>query len=622
MLLLGLLRPWLARRDALLWITLLAALLALPSLFVGFATDDHFFRMVHQGSPGLPEVNASPLNTFRFFDNDPAARAARLDRGLLPWWSYEEGRLAFMRPLTSLSYWIDYQLFRDTAWPMHAHSILLFALLVISVGALYRRLETVPWAAALAALLYALDDARSLPVGWLSNRNALLAALLGVLVLIAHDRWRRDGWRPGPWLAAPCFALALLAGEAGLAVCGYLAAHALLLDQAPRRQRIAALMPYAAVVVLWRLAYTLYGFGAYGSAGYVDPLAEPGRFAGNLLQHMPLLLSGQFGMPDSSIWIFLTPPYGALYLAAAVLFVGGAAWLLWPFIRNDRTAQFWALGMLLALAPSCATIPQDRLLVFGGIGAMALLARFMSQVFATPPEQLPGSRAWRRAARAAVPVWVLIHLVAAPLLLVNGVYVIAHIERLNRIAANSAPMDPGIADDTLVIVNAPSDLMAVSLPIVRSSMGQPVPRNTWLLSAGTGAVQCHRPDPYTLIVRPEAGFLDRPWAELFRNASRHPMVEGQVIELTGLRITLSAVGADGRPEVVAYRFDKPLEHPSLRWVAWHEGRYVPYAPPAIGASNAIPGMPLARLLRLAAGIDSVAADAPAPEFRSLRAKEE
>ena len=63
---------------------------------------------------------------------------------------------------------------------------------------LYRRLfgregRGALWAAGLAALLYALDDAHSLSTAYLANRNALLATFFGLLSLYCHVRWRDDG---------------------------------------------------------------------------------------------------------------------------------------------------------------------------------------------------------------------------------------------------------------------------------------------------------------------------------------------------------------------------------------------------------------------------------------------
>ena len=52
---------------------------------------------------------------------------------------------------------------------------------------------------------------------------------------------------------------------------------------------------------------------------------------------------------------------------------------------------------------------------------------------------------------------------------------------------------------------------------------------------------------------------------------------------------------DGRPAEAAFRFDKPLEDPSLRWLAWTEHWYQPFTPPPVGTEITIqPFMPRPR----------------------------
>src|SRR5258708_21904314 len=129
--------------------------------------------------------------------------------------------------------------------------------------------------AGLAALLFAVEDGHALPAAWLANRNSLLATLFGLLALTVHDRWRRDGWRPGAWWGSAFLALALLSGELGLGVLAYLAAYALLLDPAGWRRGLTAAIPAGGVFLTWAAAYRLLGFGASGSGMYLDPLASP-----------------------------------------------------------------------------------------------------------------------------------------------------------------------------------------------------------------------------------------------------------------------------------------------------------------------------------------------------------
>ncbi len=205
----------------------------------------------------------------------------------------------------------------SVAWLMHAQSLLWYALLVLCATRLYRRLFALPdpdtgdaaqappwpaWAAGLAAVLYAVDDAHGVPAAWLVHRNGVVAATFALLTLACHLRWRCDGWRPGAVLAPLALGAGLLVGEAALGAAAYLFAFALLLDPLTRqpwapRRRLLTLWAYAGCVVLWRLVHQRLGGGAFGSGAYLDPVREPLTFAAATAQRTPLLLAGQLGRP-------------------------------------------------------------------------------------------------------------------------------------------------------------------------------------------------------------------------------------------------------------------------------------------------------------------------------------
>jgi hypothetical protein len=48
-----------------------------------------------------------------------------------------------------------------------------------------------------------------------------------------------------------------------------------------------------------------------------------------------------------------------------------------------------------------------------------------------------------------------------------------------------------------------------------------------------------------------------------------------------------AMTGDGRPAEAAFRFDVPLEDPSLEWLCYRGGRFEPFTPPAVGESRVI-----------------------------------
>ena len=253
---------------------LLALLLVSPSLGVGPMADDYMHMARVDPRLHVPGFAYAPLDLFTFASGDPKQRAVLLEEGVFGWWMAPDFRMSFWRPLSSLTHVLDHELWAHSSVLAHAHSLLWFAALLAVLAHLYRPFHP-PWIANLALVLYALDDARGWVLGWTANRNALVAATLAFAALLAHDRARRDGWRPGLWLAPALFGAALLGGEAALGVTGYFFAHALFVDEGPLARRLAWLWPYVALSVGWLVAYTALGYGTSGGGMYLNPLNEP-----------------------------------------------------------------------------------------------------------------------------------------------------------------------------------------------------------------------------------------------------------------------------------------------------------------------------------------------------------
>jgi hypothetical protein len=560
----------------------LAIVLTIPALGIGWQLDDHFLRLVMTESPNIEFTPMEGFSTLK----DPATNRRFRNLGILPWWTPDGFRLAFFRPLSLATMRLDYLLWPDSALLMHAHSLLWYAALVAAAAFLYRRLIQSAWVAGLAGLLYAIDEAHAGPAAWLANRNALCAALFGVLCLIAHDGWRRYGWKPGLWIAPALLALGLAAGEVALATAGYLFAYAVCLDS--RKARAKSLLGYVAVLAMWAVLYQVNGYGASGSGLYIDPLQSPVVFAKALVERAPFLLLGQWTPVPAEVGAFV-PPSARLFwwgLAALSLVLILAA--LAPQLRRDSTARFWGLGMLLSLLPISAPFPSNRLLLFVGLGAMGLLARFIEtnlfrigdapirQSFASLPSR---GLAW---------FFVAAHLILAPLLLPIAPLTIRETGETMHVAATSLGRDPQMAEQDLIVANTPDYLFFVAnLPTMQTLAARPVPRRVRALSVGPSNVTLSRIDEYTLRVDLEEGLFTGPLSRLFRDAAS-PLPTGHKVQLDDLRIeVLDSPGGDS-PTALLYRFSSPLEDPSLRWVSWSDGRYVPLAPPRVGETISLP----------------------------------
>jgi hypothetical protein len=563
----------------LIWrLPLLALLLTLPALATGWQFDDYLHRAALTASADRPSLRPALMDLFVFMDGDPARTQRRMASGEFPWWTLPEGKVAFWRPLSGLTHWLDYRVWPQQPALMHVHSLLWFAALIAAATLLYRRIMGPTALAGLAALLYAVDDAHGFAAAWLSNRNVLLAALCGCLTLLAHDRWRRAGWRPGAFVAPLCLLLGLLSAEAAIAILAYLLAYALTLDRAGWRGRLLALLPALLVVVLWRLVYRALGYGAWG-VSYIDPLTEPLRYLRAVAINGPALLLGQWALPPAELFPFAPPWAMRLIWLLGLLTIALLTWMAWSLLRRDGVARFWALGMLLALLPICAALPANRLLFFVGLGAMGVLACLLDDLRRQ-------SRSGRRGpALLAGGALALLHLGLAPLLLPLTAWSPALLGNIEPSIA-SLPRDAAFMDQTAIILNAPSFFSTSYIPLVRRAQGLPSPARIRYLGAGPVALDVQRSDERTLIVQPAGGYLTG-FDLVFRDPA-YQLTIGQSIALPDVRVTILSTTVDGRPLEVAFQFAAPLDDPGLRWLQWRAGRYAPFTPPAVGQSVLLP----------------------------------
>ena len=621
-----------------IWIApLLGIVLTLPSLWGGWVIDDHYHRQVLLGSDRLEGILGSRLDMFRFFDGDPERTQRMMDLGIIPWWTVPDLRGAFWRPTTALTHWLDYAFWPASPALMHAHSVAWYGILIFAVAFLNRRFLGLTTVAGLSALLYAIDDAHGMPVGFLANRNAVIATVFGVLTLLLHDQWRRRRDRIGMILALLALTASLLSSESGLGTTAYLFAYAFFLERGRFQIRAVSLLPYALLVLAWRWAWTAQGYGVSdGLSFYIDPLNSPIEFAVAVCRRLPLLLLGQWALPPSDMAILLTPSAFTILLAMSIIVLFGIGWIVVTVLRIDtssagrseltemhspaavpggtsaygnalelptrRILSFAAMGMFLSLLPPCATFPSDRLLLFAGLGASMLIASFLAALL-NPPLPLgegrgegggttirylaspqKGSGGFRHVLTLSLAyVFVAIHVYIAPVgLALRSAYPVGP-PGLHKKLYVRAPLDESVTEQTVVLVNPPSVIHACYLPALREMAGEPVPKRVRALAPGLPSVTVRRLDPQTLVVRPERGYLVLFFDRLFRNG-RRPLSLGQRITLSGMTAEVTELTADGRPAGVSFRFDTPLEDRSLRWLVWIDGKFRHWTPPPIGGT--------------------------------------
>lgn len=599
---------WLLRQRYPLILVGIALVLSLPWLFVGVHADDIMIRAAVLDMLPLQGRYNSEWSPFTFFNGAPEQNRAMMDSGLAPWWTDPACKVSFMRPFAALTHIIDYRWLADRPILMHLQSVAWFAALVWAAAVLYRRLlgrHGPAWFGALAALLFTLDDAHAISVGWLANRNALLAGVFGVLALIAHDRWRRDGWKPGALMGPLLFSIALLAKEEAACVAAYLFAYAIFLDRGSIVRRVGSLVPYVIVGAAWIAIYKYSGHGVIASGVYVDPLRHPAEFLARFAANAPLLLLGQWGFPMSDVSLALSAEGLRLHLAWAFVYLAYVFVVMWPLVRRDALARFWTLGMMLSIVPVCGVFPNDRLLMFAGLGAMGLLAQFIGGM-KDGLEWVPKSKAWQHAGGFFIGLSIIVHLMVAPALFVGTAHLTAKLG--DRLEARYAtlPSDESFAGQTAVFVNAPSALMDMLMMQARHYAGRPVPRYGLNLCSTATSATMERVDDKTLVVRPAGGYLPpRSWSPIspppmyavsyhtrhldhWVRGDENPLRLGDRVALSFVTIEITAMTPDDRPAEATFSFARSLDDPSLRWLVLTDGGYQPFRVPAIGERVEVP----------------------------------
>lgn len=580
------LRSWLASPRVALVAAGVAVVLNLSSIGTGWQIDD----LVHRAQflEVDPLFNSSNMTNrmFDFLSGDPEQNHTFKDIGVLPWWADDRLTLSFWRPLSAFTHVVDYTLWPQNAPLMHLHNLAWLGLLVFITTLWYRRTIGIAHVAGLAAMLYALDDAHGLPVGFLANRNAIIATTLGVLSLWLHDRARRDGYRPGLVLSPLAFGCALLGGESGIGAAAYLFAYAVCIESGPMARRLATIGPQGVVGLAWLVAYRLMGFGTSGSDFYLDPVGQPLAWLEASLVRAPLLLLGQWFVPPSSFVLFWTPAQAVGVALFGVAVLVGLFALLRPILREDPTARFFGVGMLLSVVPITAAFPNDRLLFFVGLGAMGLLAMLLVRLFDRTRAPSMGRIAGRIIGWALVVVHVV---VAAPLQVMLSASMASQ-EWFYASAPRSLPDDPRLTSQRLVVVNQPAFFFGQYLLLVRLLDARPTPKSMLLLAPGSSAVTVERVSPREIVVEVEDGYVSSPFDMLYR--ARNSFSEEYRVELSDVQVEVVASTNDGRPRRVHFTFTAPLEDASLRWVLFEDGRYVPFPIPAVGGSVSIPAITL------------------------------
>jgi hypothetical protein len=436
-------------------------------------------------------------------------------------------------------------------------------------------------------------------VGWIANRNAMIAVALALPALLTHHR-AATGSRSAAWFGPIWFALGLCAGETAISVAAYLLAYTLCLDRRSALQRVISLAPYVVLLIAHRAAYRVFDLGSFGSSAYHDPIREPFEFILALGYNLPVLLSAELLLPLSDFAYWGAPALRLPLWVVSVLGLAALSVALIEPVRRDPRARFWAVGMCLAAFPASASIPGDRLLLAVGIGACPLIARLLMAA----ADAWPAARAAKLGTPAAVPVgarisWPLvaalglIHGVIAPCTMPVRAAALAPLTAIIDRLDAGIPKDAAVRGKTVIVVNAP---VAVSLnytQVQRAARGEPRPEQLLILASSSSELSVQRTGPASLRLELAEGFLRRPEETHYR---ADKLAGTDHVAIRGLHFDVATRTSDGRPKAVDVTFDEPLESSRYLLRAYVDGRLEPWQPPAAGVTERFVAQDFFRLL--------------------------
>ncbi len=262
----------------------------------------------------------------------------------------------FLRPVTVLSYMMDYRVWGLSPLGFHATNIILHGLNAVLVFLLlesFMKLLQMPdstMPAFMAGALFAVLPCHSESVAWISGRTDVIATVFGLAATLCFIRSIQDGARY--WLAVfpVCLAAALFAKEAALALPGVwiimLAAYLWLARVSLQRRHVGIVFLSLGVLAVYlfsrRLALGVF-IGGYGGAAHHLSLFSASVLVNVIRYVVRLLLPPLPSIFQGSPLVMLLGLGGLFAVAAGVL----------SWVRRGRAGIFTRQTGLLVCFISC-----------------------------------------------------------------------------------------------------------------------------------------------------------------------------------------------------------------------------------------------------------------------------
>lgn len=579
------------RFPGIIWVCIaLSVAIYAPSLDSGFQADDYHILAMQKGHPPFPAVEWNLTHFLLFGLTRPGMAEEYIEQGVIPWWSSRDLWIKTFRPLAGFLMSLDVHLFGDSPLPYHVHSLLWGILLLLSFGLLLRRV--LPGRVGAAALaVYTLSTIPSVPILWIVNRYSLVACAPAVLGLLAHVRWREDGWKPGLPLSMLGVAVGLTAGEIAFSVLAFFFAYELTAAPGGSRQRWRAVTPILLLISGYLIVYTAFGFGASGSGLYFDRSGPAAEYAKTALSHLGVLLGRTYGGIPADVTLaqqMLIPVsiLGYGYFAAALL-------LAKPFFSAQtpemkRKLAWFGLGFLLSLGPLLLALPMDRLLVGSFLGGSVVLSFLLVNAWGSFRSRTVHGRTKRLAYLVLVGYLVFWNFIASPAII--GFQIIGRKEgarkTLEAVLNAELPDEEEVGQEVVVFhaPGRPGQIVTWYFLAILDYLDKPVPRHWRVLTIAPCDHSLERTDSRSLELACLNGKMLATIPEKLFRSSSLPLRAGDVVQ-AGVMTAEILETTDIYPTKVRFRFAKELDSRDFLFLEWKDGTLRRTRVPEIGETR-------------------------------------
>jgi hypothetical protein len=337
---------------------------------------------------------------------------------------------------------------------------------------------------------------------------------------------------------------------------------------------IRAALPVAIPIGLYAAVRALLGYGTRHSGLYRDPFHHPLGYLAALPGRLSTLLRCMWSGDDS-------PLRDGTRLATLLGVVCVCLLTVLPVVvaRRRPKGPFHPLawltaGFVLSLLPIAAAEPSTRVLGMAALGASGALGMLIASVFSLQRPKTIGLPSMVDFAAALVIAYAFIwHLPAE-----SHAFIKRALADEMRTIDHFMALRPRVTSNTTVVVtraSTPSTLLSAPLAFRPHS-----PRHWWVLSRTAELVTVVRTSLNSVDVSARDGaVISIDPAEVFRDS---PLPLGEVVELPGLRATVTRADAQGQPTTIHYEFDVSLDGPNVLWISEGASGYTEVAPPPVG----------------------------------------